>query len=437
METYGCQMNFADSEIVSGILHDHDFRQCDSAAKADVILVNTCSIRDHAEKRIYGRLENLAHLKRRKPRLVLGVLGCMAERLRQDLIEERKLVDIVCGPDEYRALPAMIDDAMHGEKGVRVELSLTETYGDIAPLRTEGLAAWLAVMRGCNNFCAYCVVPYTRGRERSRDLKSIVAEAGKLSAGGYRELTLLGQNVNSYNDNGSDFADLLSAVAAVDRSMRVRFTTSHPRDMSMKLIETIAAHENLCESIQLPVQSGSNRVLNAMNRGYSREQYLERVGSIRSVMPNASLTTDLIAGFPGETDEDHEQTLDLMRQVRFDGAFMFKYSPRENTKAWDLGDDIPDDLKTRRLNDIIELQHRISRERNRAMIGARETILLEGPSKRNPDEWMGRTGGNKPVIVADNGYIAGQYIDVEITGATSATLFGRAQDNVHNPEVHE
>jgi tRNA-2-methylthio-N6-dimethylallyladenosine synthase len=437
METYGCQMNFADSEIVSGILHDHDFRQCDSAAKADVILVNTCSIRDHAEKRIYGRLENLAHLKRRKPRLVLGVLGCMAERLRQDLIEERKLVDIVCGPDEYRALPAMIDDAMHGEKGVRVELSLTETYGDIAPLRTEGLAAWLAVMRGCNNFCAYCVVPYTRGRERSRDLKSIVAEAGKLSAGGYRELTLLGQNVNSYNDNGSDFADLLSAVAAVDRSMRVRFTTSHPRDMSMKLIETIAAHENLCESIQLPVQSGSNRVLNAMNRGYSREQYLERVGSIRSVMPNASLTTDLIAGFPGETDEDHEQTLDLMRQVRFDGAFMFKYSPRENTKAWDLGDDIPDDLRTRRLNDIIELQHRISRERNRAMIGARETILLEGPSKRNPDEWMGRTGGNKPVIVADNGYIAGQYIDVEITGATSATLFGRAQDNVHNPEVHE
>ncbi|MDT8323920.1 MAG: tRNA (N6-isopentenyl adenosine(37)-C2)-methylthiotransferase MiaB [Bacteroidota bacterium] len=429
IETYGCQMNFADTEIVNGILREQGYELSSDLETADAIFMNTCAIRDNAEQRIYGRLSNFQHLKKRNPHLVIGILGCMAERLRSDLLEKNNGVDIVCGPDEYRRLPALIDGAFEGEKGIRTQLSRVETYDDIVPLRTEGISAWVAVMRGCDKFCTFCVVPFTRGRERSRSLDGVVGEVRDLVAKGFREVTLLGQNVNSYMDEERDFADLLRAVADIDPALRVRFTTSHPQDMSDRLIAAIAARENICNYIHLPFQSGSNTVLEAMNRTYTRAHYLDLVRKIRAAVPDVALSTDVIAGFPDETEEDHRQTLSLLEEVRFDGAFMFKYSPREKTRAWKMGDTVPDEVKGRRLEEIIELQRRISFDINSGQVGRTDTIMLEGPSKRSDSEWMGRTGTNKTVIVPRADYAPGQTLQVRITSATSATLFGTPVEN--------
>ena len=425
IETYGCQMNFADTEIINGILRTQGYEIAADVESADAVFLNTCAIRDNAEQRIYGRLSNLEHLKKRNPHLVFGVLGCMAERLRADLLEKNSAVDIVCGPDEYRRLPALIDDAFAGEKGIRTQLSRVETYDDIVPLRTDGISAWVAVMRGCDKFCTFCVVPFTRGRERSRPFAGVLREVEQLLERGFREVTLLGQNVNSYRDEEYDFADLLVAVAALDPALRVRFTTSHPQDMSDRLIGAIAGHDNICNYIHLPFQSGSDRILELMNRTYTRAHYLDLVRKIRNAIPGIALSTDVIAGFPTETEADHQATLSLMEEVRYDGAFMFKYSPRERTRAWKMGDDIPEEIKGRRLEEIIDLQRRISYEVNAQLTGTRQRILLEGPSKRSEDEWMGRTDTNKTVIVPRGDFSVGTVIDVDITSATSATLFGR------------
>ena len=431
IETYGCQMNVADSELVMGILKNYGYEITSDANKANVVLLNTCSIRDNAEQRIYGRLGNFKTLKGQNPDLIVGVLGCMAERLRKDLIEEKKIVDLVVGPDEYRRLPELIDVAFNGEKGIGVKLSRTETYDDIIPYREDGLQAWISVMRGCDKFCSFCVVPFTRGRERSRALNSIVNEIMLLSERGFREITLLGQNVNSYLDNGNDFADLLAASAAVDRRMRIRFTTSHPQDLSDKLLYTIAEHQNICNYIHLPVQSGSNRILELMNRTYSIEYYLGLIDKARKIIPGVSFSTDIISGFPTESYEDHVMTLDVMRQVKYDGAYMFKYSPREGTKSFKMDDDVPEDIKSKRLQEIIELQRQISFEVNQAMLNKEEIVLVEGLSRKSEQFLAGRTGTNKVVIFRfDENIKEGSYVKVKINRATSATLFGEFQDFV-------
>ncbi len=425
IETYGCQMNFADTELVMGILKNQGYQLADEISDANVILLNTCSIRDNAEQKIYARLEHLRGNKRRKPGTVVGILGCMAERLRKNLMEEKKIVDLVVGPDEYRRLPEFIDSAFAGEKGIGVKLSRTETYDDIIPYREDGLNAWISVMRGCDKFCTFCVVPFTRGRERSRALDSIVAEIKQLSERGFREVTLLGQNVNSYIDCENDFADLLAAAANVDRSIRVRFTTSHPQDLSDKLLYTIAEHPNICNYIHLPVQSGSNRILELMNRTYTIEHYLNLIDSARKIIPGVSFSTDIISGFPTETNEDHLSTLEVMKKVRYDGAYMFKYSPREGTKAFEMNDDVSEELKSQRLNEIIDLQHQISFETNQSQIGTEEIILVEGSSKKSDDDFAGRTDTNKIVIFPkSDGVAVGDYVKIKINRATSGTLFG-------------
>ncbi|HKJ81095.1 MAG TPA: tRNA (N6-isopentenyl adenosine(37)-C2)-methylthiotransferase MiaB [Ignavibacteriaceae bacterium] len=425
IETYGCQMNIADTELVLGILKNNGYEVTKEATKADVILLNTCSIRENAEQRIYGRLGNFKTMKNSKPELIVGVLGCMAERLRKDLIEEKKIVDLVVGPDEYRRLPEFLDTAFSGEKGIGVKLSRTETYDDIIPFREDGLQAWISVMRGCDKFCTFCVVPFTRGRERSRTLNSVIEEIKQLSERGFREVTLLGQNVNSYRDGENDFADLLAACAEVDRKIRVRFTTSHPQDLSDKLLYTIAEHPNLCNYIHLPVQSGSNRILEAMNRTYTIEHYLNIIEKAKKIIPGVSFSTDIISGFPTETYEDHVMTLDIMRQVRYDGAYMFKYSPREGTKAYKMEDDVKEEVKSKRLQEIIELQHSISYEINQSLIDKEEIILIEGFSKKSDDFLAGRTDTNKVVIIpADGKMKEGDYVKVKINRATSGTLFG-------------
>ncbi|MHB8338678.1 MAG: tRNA (N6-isopentenyl adenosine(37)-C2)-methylthiotransferase MiaB [Ignavibacteriaceae bacterium] len=431
IETYGCQMNVADSELVMGILKNYGYEITSDADKANVVLLNTCSIRDNAEQRIYGRLGNFKTLKGQNPDLIVGVLGCMAERLRKDLIEEKKIVDLVVGPDEYRRLPELIDVAFNGEKGIGVKLSRTETYDDIIPYREDGLQAWISVMRGCDKFCSFCVVPFTRGRERSRALNSVVNEIMLLSERGFREITLLGQNVNSYLDNGNDFADLLAASAAVDRKMRIRFTTSHPQDLSDKLLYTIAENQNICNYIHLPVQSGSNRILELMNRTYSIEHYLDLIDKARKIIPGVSFSTDIISGFPTESYEDHVMTLDVMRQVKYDGAYMFKYSPREGTISFKMDDDVPEDIKSKRLQEIIELQRQISFEVNQAMLNKEEIVLVEGLSKKSEQFLAGRTGTNKVVIFPfDENIKEGSYVKVKINRATSATLFGDFQEFV-------
>lgn len=417
-------MNFADTELVMGILKNQGYELAKEIDDANVILLNTCSIRDNAEQKIYARLEHLRGNKRRKPGTVVGILGCMAERLRKNLIEEKKIVDLVVGPDEYRRLPEFIDSAFGGEKGIGVKLSRTETYDDIIPHREDGLNAWISVMRGCDKFCTFCVVPFTRGRERSRSLESIISEIKQLSERGFREITLLGQNVNSYSDNGNDFADLLAASAKVDDSIRIRFTTSHPQDLSDKLLYTIAEHQNICNYIHLPVQSGSNRILELMNRTYTIEHYLHLIEKARTIIPGVSFSTDIIAGFPGETIEDHLMTLDVIQQVRYDGAFMFKYSPREGTKAYEMLDDVSEEVKAKRLNDIIDLQHKISFEINQTEIGTEKIILVEGNSKKSDDFFVGRTDSNKILIFPKRDDIStSDYVKVKINRATSATLF--------------
>ena len=383
IETYGCQMNMADTEIVLSIMHEAGFIRTETLSNADVVLINTCAVRDNAEQRIIGRLGDFNHYKKTNPNVIVGVLGCMAERVRKELMELGDFVDLVIGPDEYRKLPALIEAADGGEKGIAVKLSRVEKYDDIIPFRTDGLSAWVSIMRGCDKFCTYCVVPFTRGRERSRSLASIVSEMEDLSRRGFKEVTLLGQNVNSYSDGAFDFADLLVKVADVDKKMRVRFMTSHPQDISDKLIDAIASRDNICNYIHLPVQSGSNRILELMNRTYTRDQYLNLVHKIKKVIPDVSLSTDIISGFPTETEDDHKKTLDLLQEIEFDGAYTFKYSPRENTKAWQMGDDVPEEVKNRRLSEIIDLQRNISLRRNTTMIGDTVEVLVEGLSKKS------------------------------------------------------
>lgn len=428
-------MNLADTEIVMGILKHHGYEVTNEIRKADVVLLNTCSVRDNAEQRIYGRLGNISTLKKVNPNLVVGILGCMAERLRQDLVEEKKIVDLVVGPDEYRRLPEYINIAFNGDKGIGVKLSKTETYDDIIPYREDGLQAWISVMRGCDKFCTFCVVPFTRGRERSRSLTSITYEVKQLSDRGFREITLLGQNVNSYNDNGNDFADLLAAVTAVDPIMRVRFSTSHPQDLSDKLIYTIAKHPGLCSYIHLPVQSGSDRILELMNRTYNIEHYLGIIEKAKKIIPGVSFSTDIISGFPTETYDDHLMTLDIMREVKYDGAYMFKYSPREGTKAFKMDDDVPEEIKSKRLQEIIDLQQKISYDINQNLIGKEEVILIEGFSKKSNEFLSGRTDTNKVVIIPfDENIRTGDYVKVKIDRATSATLFGKIVDSVNQEE---
>ncbi len=430
VETYGCQMNVSDSEIVSGVMHKHGYEVTDLPDHADVILLNTCAIRDNAEKKIHERLKHLRRYKKKKNDLVVGVLGCMAERLRDSLLNEAALVDLVVGPDEYRRVPELIENALSGNQGIAVKLSRVETYDDVIPLRTEGISAWVSIMRGCDKFCTFCVVPFTRGRERSRGMDGIVDELKGLYDNGFKEVTLLGQNVNSYRDDVSnkDFADLLDASARAVPEMRIRYTTSHPYDMSDKLIATMATHDNICKYIHLPVQSGSDRILQLMNRHYSVAQYKERIQAIKTAMPDCALSTDIIVGFCTETEEDHRMTFELMREIRYEGAFMFNYSARENTKAWKMGDDVPAEVKTRRLNEIIEQQRIISDEINKTEIGKTFKVLVEGPSRRSSSEWKGRTDSNKIVIFPHNeqtSYIVGDTISVLVEQSSAATLIGR------------
>jgi tRNA-2-methylthio-N6-dimethylallyladenosine synthase len=429
IETYGCQMNLADSELVGGILDGHGYVATADPADADIVLLNTCAVRENAEQRIYGRMGYIRGFKKRNPDLVVGILGCMAERLRARFMEHENLVDIVVGPDEYRKLPALVDRALAGEKGIAVRLSRVEDYHDIVPLRTDGISAWMSVMRGCDKFCSFCVVPFTRGRERSRSLESIVREVHELASLGFREVTLLGQNVNSYTDGEEDFADLIRSVAMVDPSLRVRFTTSHPQDMSDRLIDAIAATPNVCNSIHLPVQSGSDRVLKLMNRTYTIDHYLRLVQKIRAAIPGVSLSTDFICGFPTETLAEYEETRQLIAEIRYDGAYTFKYSPRENTKAWEMVDDVPEEEKGRRVSELTELQHAIALDLNIQMIGRVERILVEGPSKKSGEEYTGRTDTNKMVVFPKRDLSPGQYVDVRIERANSATLFGAPVKN--------
>ena len=427
IETYGCQMNVGDSEIVVSIMQQEGFRYTESLEEADIVLINTCSIRDNAEQRIWGRLSEMRHMRKKKPSLIIGIIGCMAERLKEDLTKGGTGVDIVAGPDAYRDLPRLVREVDGGATGVNVELSKEETYAEIAPVRLDrnGVSAFIAIMRGCNNYCSYCVVPYTRGIERSRDAKTIVAEARTLFENGYREVTLLGQNVNSYRTGDVDFPELLKQVAEISPLLRVRFATSHPKDISDKLLETMASIPNICRAIHLPAQSGSTEMLKRMNRKYTREWYLERVEAIRRYMPDCAITTDLIAGFAHETEEEHAETLSLMREVGYDFAYMFKYSERPGTFAQrNLGDDIPEDVKTHRLTEIIDLQNKLSEESNKRDIGKEFEILVECTSKRSEEQLSGRTSQNKMVVFDRHNFKVGDYVKVRITGCSSATLFG-------------
>jgi tRNA-2-methylthio-N6-dimethylallyladenosine synthase len=427
IETYGCQMNMSDTEIVSSLLIDNGFDIIDKAASADVILLNTCSVRDNAERKIFEKLTHLKQYKKKNSKLVVGILGCMAERLQDKLTNEHDIVNIAIGPDEYRKIPELIQNAFYGQKGIAVELGTIETYDDIIPLRTEGNCAWLSIMRGCNNFCSFCVVPATRGRERSRPMSSILKEVEQLQKDGFKEVTLLGQNVNSYRcpETKSRFPELLSNVAKTAPKIRFRFTSSHPKDISDRLIEVIAENPNVCNHIHLAMQSGSNRILKLMKRRYTFEHYLSRIEFIKKLIPDCSLTTDIIAGFPSETIEDHQDTLRAMETVEYDGAYMFKYSARENTTAYDMEDDVPDEEKTRRLNEIIDLQHKISRKLNKNEINRIHEVLVEGPSKKNKEEWFGRTDTNKVVVFpAPEGIKQGDKFKIKISRYTSATLFG-------------
>lgn len=427
VETYGCQMNVGDSEIVVSLMQREGYVYTDRIEQADVILINTCSIRDNAEQRIWGRLNELKRYRKARPGLIVGILGCMAERLREQLLEGPWGVDVVAGPDAYRDLPRLVREAEAGGKGVNVLLSTEETYAEIAPVRLDrnGVSAFVAIMRGCNNFCSYCVVPYTRGRERSRDAATIVAEAQSLFDNGYREVTLLGQNVNSYRASEVDFPELLRRVASISPLLRVRFATSHPKDMSDRLLETMASMPNICRAIHLPAQSGATSMLERMNRKYTREWYLDRIAAIRRYMPDCAITTDLIAGFSGETEEEHAATLSLMREVGYSWAFMFKYSERPGTFAQrNLPDDVPDEVKSRRLQEIIALQNDLSLESNRRDVGREFEVLVESESKRNSGQLSGRTSQNKVVVFDRGNHRIGDYVRVRVTGCTSATLLG-------------
>ena len=442
VESYGCQMNFSDSEVVASIMTKEGYTTTRNVDEADVVLINTCSIRENAEQRVRNRLTEFKHKKDQNPDLVVGILGCMAERLKKALLEEEKLVDLVAGPDAYRDLPNLVDEVGTGQKAVNVLLSRDETYADISPVRLDqgGISAFVTIMRGCDNMCSFCVVPFTRGRERSRDPQTIVEECKDLFDKGYREVTLLGQNVDSYRWNltskgeikdenlaTTNFAQLMEMVALVSPHLRVRFSTSHPKDMTDDVLEIMAKYENICPYIHLPVQSGHTDVLARMNRGYSREWYLDRIHAIRKHMPDCAISTDIITGFCGETDEEHQDTISLMKEVQFDFAYMFKYSERPKTLAERrFVDDVPEAVKGARLNEIIELQLQHSRLSNEKQIGNTVKVLVEGFSKRSEEHLCGRNGQNAMVVFPKQNYEKGQYVMVKISDCTSATLMGEA-----------
>lgn len=431
IETYGCQMNVADSEVVASIMETIGYEQTADASEADAVLLNTCSIRDNAEQKIHARLAELNARRRARDgkRFAIGVIGCMAERAKTDLIDNCG-VDLVAGPDAYLDLPNLMASVEAGHKAINVDLSTTETYRDVIPTRlgSNGVGGFVSIMRGCNNFCSYCIVPYTRGRERSRELQSILNEVDDLRRRGFKEVTLLGQNVNSYrfvdaDDVVTDFPRLLATVAEFAPEMRVRFTTSHPKDMSDETIDVIAAHPNICRHIHLPVQSGSNAVLKAMNRKYTREWYLGRIEAIRSRIPECGISTDLFTGFHGETEEDFQLTLELMREARFDSAFMFKYSERPGTlAARTMPDNVPDEVKTERLNRMIALQNELSAASNLSDVGKTFEVLVEGFSKRSREQLMGRTSQNKAAVFPRGDHKRGDFVRVRVVGASSATL---------------
>lgn len=431
IETYGCQMNVADSEVVAAILTDKGFLHTHDKNEADIILVNTCSVRENAEQRVRGRVQGFSEIRKRNPRLLVGIMGCMAERLGAKLFEEEKNVNIVVGPDAYMDLPLLIEQASRGEQAINIELSTTETYKDICPSRIDetAISGFVSIMRGCNNFCTYCIVPYTRGRERSRSPHSIVSEVIDLQRRGYKEVTLLGQNVNSYvyqdDSNRIDFPQLLEMVARTVPGMRIRFATSHPKDMSDATLETISRWPNICKAIHLPVQSGSNSVLKDMNRKYTREWYLDRIAAIRRIIPDCGISTDVFVGFHNESEEDYRQTLELMEKVGFDLAYMFKYSERPGTKASkSLPDNVDEETKGRRLQELIDLQTAWSLASNRRDIGKVFEILVEGVSKKSPDEMFGRSSQNKVVVFPAQDIPVGTLVHVKITDCTSATLKG-------------
>ena len=431
IETYGCQMNVADSEVVASIMKMADYEVCESIDEADAVFLNTCSVRDNAEQKILSRLEALNALRKKRGSLIIGVLGCMAERVQRDLLDNHH-ADLVAGPDSYLALPELIAQAEAGHKAMNVELSTTETYRDIVPQRICGakIGGFVSIMRGCNNFCHYCIVPYTRGRERSRDVESILREVKDLRDRGFKEVTLLGQNVNSYaanssTENHTGFPELLRLVARTVPEMRVRFTTSHPKDMSDETLRVIAEEPNVCKHIHLPVQSGSNRILHLMNRKYTREWYLDRVAAIRRIIPECAISTDIFVGYHSETEEDHQESLSLMREVGYDSAFMFKYSERPGTYASKhLPDDVAEDEKIRRLNEMIQLQTDLSAAANKRDEGKTFDVLVEGFSKRSREQLCGRTSQNKMVVFDKGNHHVGDIVKVRITGSTSATLFG-------------
>ena len=429
IETYGCQMNFADSDVLAAILAPR-YERTEAYKEADLILINTCSIRDHAEQRVLNRLREFVAMKRRRAGLHIGIVGCMAERMKDELLEEALRVDLVVGPDAYRRIPDLLDRlAAEGEKGLAVDLSKEETYHDIIPLRAaeNKVSAFVSIMRGCQNFCAYCVVPYTRGAERSRPMDSIVDEVGRLFDEGYREVTLLGQNVNSYRFGDIGFPRLMAEVAAVNPQLRVRFATSHPKDLSDELLDVMASHANICHAIHLPVQAGSDSMLKRMNRKYTREHYLQRVAAIRRYLPDTSLSTDIIAGFCGETEAEHQETLSLMREVCYDSAFMFKYSDRPGTFAHrHYVDDIPEAEKTRRLNEIIALQTDLSLVCNQKYVGRTVEVLVEGVSEKRGRQYIGRNSQNKVVLFEPTEAVVkpGDYVQVRVTRCTAVTLLG-------------
>lgn len=431
IETYGCQMNQSDSEIVGAIVEKNGYELTTELEDADIIFVNTCSIRENAEQRVKNRLSQFENLKKKKPHLKIGVLGCMAERLKDELFKENKSVDIIVGPDAYRDIPTLLDEIETGQKAASVLLSQEETYSEIIPVRlgSNGVSAFISIMRGCENFCSYCVVPFTRGKERSRDYRTILNEAKDLFEKGYREITLLGQNVNSYRweEEGktTNFAQLMEMIAKISPLLRVRFSTSHPKDISEELIKTIASYDNICNYIHLPVQSGSTRMLEKMNRKYTREDYMNKIEMIKKYIPDCSISTDIITGFCSETLDDHKDTLSIMQWVGYDYAFMFNYSERPNTiAAKKFEDDVPADEKNRRLEEIINMQRELSHKSNRNDIGKEYEVLIEGKSKRSDDKLFGRTSQNKVVIFNKEDFKVGEYIKVKIKECTSATLIG-------------
>lgn len=436
VESYGCAMNFADSEVVASILENNGYGSTRNAEVADLILVNTCSVREKAEQTVRKRLTEFRKLKTAKPGLLVGILGCMAERLKSQLLEEEKLVDIVVGPDAYRTLPDLITEAGTGQKAVNVILSREETYGDIAPVRLDsnGISSFVSIMRGCNNMCSFCVVPFTRGRERSRDAFSIVAECRDLFEKGYKEITLLGQNVDSYYWNNPEtnqsvtFAQLLESVAQIDSSLRVRFSTSHPKDITDEVLFTMAKYHNICKYIHLPVQSGSTRMLQLMNRTYTREWYLAKVARIKEIMPDCSISADIIAGFCTETEEDHQDTISIMKEANYDYSYMYFYSERPGTLAAKrYEDDIPEEVKKRRLQEIVDVQWVLSNESNKRDVGKSFEVLIEGNSKKSDTQWMGRNSQNKVIVFAkDNHNLKkGDYVNVLVTDFTKGTLLGK------------